>query len=228
MASFGRDLGWAGQPFEWSPVRRGILRAELDAAFMHLYGVERSDVERICDSFWIIRDRDLKEAGTYRTKQLVLEAYDAMSTASSAAPFVSRLEPLPGDPGAAHGPRSGEPHGRWLPWRAGRVPRRAPSQPPASPSAGSLVFPATPVPARRVAEWSAGLSTEQQTMDGLSQAGTAGWISESKMEPHDILMGARVRHRSRGTGTVLTVKAGPKSCEILISFVKKFKKVFIG
>ena len=39
MEPFARDLGDDGPPFRWDPERRSLLRAELDAAFFHLYGV---------------------------------------------------------------------------------------------------------------------------------------------------------------------------------------------
>jgi hypothetical protein len=57
------------------------LRAELDAAFFHLYGVARDDVDYIMDSFWIVRDKDLRVHRRYRTKEQILECYDRMQRA---------------------------------------------------------------------------------------------------------------------------------------------------
>lgn len=34
---FAQDCGWNGAPFRWNPERRFLLRAELDAAYFHLY-----------------------------------------------------------------------------------------------------------------------------------------------------------------------------------------------
>ena len=34
----------AGSPFRWDEGRRFAMRCELDAAFFHLYGIERNDV----------------------------------------------------------------------------------------------------------------------------------------------------------------------------------------
>lgn len=70
-----------GAPFPWNPVRREILRAELDAAFFHLYGIPRDDVDYIMDTFPIVRRRDEAEHGEFRTKRLILENYDAMALA---------------------------------------------------------------------------------------------------------------------------------------------------
>jgi hypothetical protein len=37
LEPFARDCGYAGPPFRWDEERRFLLRAELDAAFFHLY-----------------------------------------------------------------------------------------------------------------------------------------------------------------------------------------------
>ena len=58
MKPFARDLGDDGRPFRWDPQRRELLRAELDAAFFHLYGMSREDAEYILDTFPILRRKD--------------------------------------------------------------------------------------------------------------------------------------------------------------------------
>jgi hypothetical protein len=45
MQPFARDHGYEGPPYPWDSDRRALLRAELDAAFFHLYGLERGDVD---------------------------------------------------------------------------------------------------------------------------------------------------------------------------------------
>lgn len=75
-APFARDLGYDGPPFVWDEERRFELRCELDAAFFHLYGIERGDVDYIMDSFWIVRADDEKRFGEYRTKRRILELFD--------------------------------------------------------------------------------------------------------------------------------------------------------
>jgi len=57
------------------------LRAELDACFFHLYGIEREDVDYILDTFPILARREEATCGEFRTKRLVLECYDAMTKA---------------------------------------------------------------------------------------------------------------------------------------------------
>ncbi len=60
---------------------RDRLRAELDAVAFHIYGVERRDVDYIMEDFHIVKRKDLAAHGEYRTKRLILEAYDLMEKA---------------------------------------------------------------------------------------------------------------------------------------------------
>jgi hypothetical protein len=62
----------------WSDVDRDGLRAELDAAFFHLYGITRDDADYILDTFPIVKRKDEAAYGEYRTKRLILEAYDRL------------------------------------------------------------------------------------------------------------------------------------------------------
>jgi hypothetical protein len=94
----------AGAPYRWIPERREQIKAELDAAMLHLYSLARSDAEHILDSFPVVRKNEERDLGEFRTKRLVLAAYDAMTDATSTGvPFVSPLDPPPG-----HGPRHPE------------------------------------------------------------------------------------------------------------------------
>lgn len=86
-----------GKPFRWSERRRDQLRAELDAAMFHLYNLDRADSEHVLDSFPVVRNNEERDYGEFRTKRLVLAAYDAMTAAAEGgAPFVSPLDPPPG------------------------------------------------------------------------------------------------------------------------------------
>jgi hypothetical protein len=98
LAPYARDLGDDGPPFVWDPLRRELLRAELDAAYFHLYGVGRDDTDHILDTFNVLREREQRTSGEYRTKRLILDRYDAMSTAvRSGSPYRSDLDPSPGE-----------------------------------------------------------------------------------------------------------------------------------
>ena len=102
MEAFARDLGDDGPPFRWDEERRTLMRAELDAAYFHLYGIERDDM----DTSWTpsMRSGGAGEAadfGAFRTKELILESYDAMAEAMrTGVPYQTILDPPPG-----HGPR---------------------------------------------------------------------------------------------------------------------------
>ncbi len=99
LAPFARDCGHDGPPFRWDPERRALLRAELDAAFFHLYGVSRDDADYILDTFPIIRRKEEAAFGEYRTKRLILALYDALAAASaSGQAYISPLSPPPRTP----------------------------------------------------------------------------------------------------------------------------------
>lgn len=79
MTPFAYDCGYDGPPFVWSEDRRFQLRCELDAAFFHLYGLNRDDTAYILDTFSIVRKKDEKFYGHYRTKDTILQTYDLLA-----------------------------------------------------------------------------------------------------------------------------------------------------
>jgi hypothetical protein len=103
MRGFASELDWEGPPFRWNAERRARLRSEVDAAYFHLYGVERDDVEYIMETFPIVKRKDQAAHGEYRTKRLTLECYDALAKAiQTGEPFETVLEPPPADPSLCH------------------------------------------------------------------------------------------------------------------------------
>jgi hypothetical protein len=105
VEAFARDLGDDRPPFRWDEGRRALIRAELDAAYFHLYGLERDEVEHVMESFDALRRREEKTQnfGEFRTKRLILERYDAMAEAARTGdPYHTILDPQPGQ-----GPRHG-------------------------------------------------------------------------------------------------------------------------
>jgi hypothetical protein len=80
MQPYAQDLDDHGPPFQWNEERRARLRAELD------------DAAHIIDSFFVLRKNEERQYGEFRTRRLVLAAYDAMTE----GPFVSPLDPAPG------------------------------------------------------------------------------------------------------------------------------------
>jgi hypothetical protein len=65
-------------PFTWDEARRSQLRAELDALYAHLYGLSREELAYILETFPIVKRKDEAQYGEYRTKRLVLEAYEEL------------------------------------------------------------------------------------------------------------------------------------------------------
>ena len=116
LEAFGRDLGWSGPPFRWDADRRFLMRCELDAAFFHLYGMERDHVDYILGTFPIVQRKDEKRYGEFRTRRTILDVFDAMAEAiRSGQRYETLLDPPPGDPSVAHSPRPGEQPGHWVP-----------------------------------------------------------------------------------------------------------------
>lgn len=84
----GAEGGIPFPPFKWDEERRARLRAELDAYYALLYGLERDELRYILDpkevhgedfpgeTFRVLKDKEIKQYGEYRTRRLVLEAYD--------------------------------------------------------------------------------------------------------------------------------------------------------
>jgi hypothetical protein len=103
LEPFARDVGFDGPPFRWDSERRFLLRCELDAAFFHLYGLNREDTAYVMDTFPIVRKHDERAHGEYRTKRVILQIYDALAESTrTATPYQTLLNPPPGDLRACH------------------------------------------------------------------------------------------------------------------------------
>lgn len=90
MRPWAEDLGHVGPPFSWDPDRRLQLRAELDGYIARKYGLNRDQLRYLLDpadvygpdypseTFRGLRDKEISLFGEYRTRRLVLEAYDRL------------------------------------------------------------------------------------------------------------------------------------------------------
>ena len=90
LRPWAKDLGHTGDPFPWNPDRRRRLRAELDAYYARLYGLTRIDLRYILDpadvegedypseTFRVLKNKEIREFGDYRTYNLVLDAWDRL------------------------------------------------------------------------------------------------------------------------------------------------------
>jgi len=91
LKPWAADLGYTGTPFVYDPARRAILRAELDAWYARLYGLTRDELRYILDpsdahgydypteTFRGLKTNEMRAHGEYRTRRLVLEAWDAQN-----------------------------------------------------------------------------------------------------------------------------------------------------
>ena len=220
LRPLAEDLGYDGPPFPWSETRRRTMRAELDAAFLHAYGLDRKSAEMVVGAFPLLARRDHDQLGNRATADLVLDAYDAMAAATPAQPFVTPLDPPPGDPRVAHPPRPGEEAGHWLLWSdvAGRAQleslqrpsgRSRPVAPALAPSPTRPSARPQP-PATKPARLTLGFGS-LSTVDGR-------WLPETAVEPAAVVLGTRVRHRAFGPGTVLSTQPSGGSTQLLIRF----------
>jgi hypothetical protein len=90
LKPWAEDLGYDGPPFIFDPERRALLRAELDAFYAHLYGLNRDELRYILDpadvmgpdypseTFRVLKNNEIRQFGEYRTQRLVLEAWDRL------------------------------------------------------------------------------------------------------------------------------------------------------
>jgi len=91
-------------PFKWDEDRRARLKAELDAYYALLYGLNRDELRYILDpqdvygpdfpgeTFRVLKEKELRKYGEYRTRRLVLEAYDRLSPSWDMEAHLKRLK----------------------------------------------------------------------------------------------------------------------------------------
>ena len=86
MVSVSHD----GPPFAWDEYRRAQLRADLHAFHARAYGLTRDELGYILDpadvkgpdypseTFRVLKEKEIRHHGEYRTRRLVLAAWDRM------------------------------------------------------------------------------------------------------------------------------------------------------
>lgn len=89
-----RPAAEQGQPFAWNPELRAQLRAELDAYYARLYGLTCDELRYILDpkdvmgadypseTFRVLKEGEMRAYGEYRTRRLVLAAWDQQASMS--------------------------------------------------------------------------------------------------------------------------------------------------
>jgi hypothetical protein len=110
LKEWARELGYVGEPFRWDPVRRAVIRAELDAYFAHLYRLSRDELCYILnpadvmgqdypsETFRVLQHKEMREFGEYRTQRLVLDAWDRLFSAGAQSPAIHSETQMPKGP----------------------------------------------------------------------------------------------------------------------------------
>jgi hypothetical protein len=86
------DFESVDKPFAFDPIKRALIRAELDAYYAKLYGLTRDELKYVLDptdvmgddypseTFRVLKNNEQKELGEYRTQRLVIEAWDKLES----------------------------------------------------------------------------------------------------------------------------------------------------
>ncbi|MFM0549660.1 N-6 DNA methylase [Paraburkholderia sediminicola] len=97
LRPWAKDLGYEDEPFVWDGERRAVIRAELDAYYARLYGLAREELRYVLDpcdvmgddypseTFRVLKNSEIREFGEYRTRRLVLEAWDRLESGELAS-----------------------------------------------------------------------------------------------------------------------------------------------
>jgi hypothetical protein len=80
LDQLGEEIGGSGLS-TWDDSKRERMRANIDAMIFRIYEIARDEVDYILDTFTIVRRRDEASYGEFRTKRLILEAYDLLANA---------------------------------------------------------------------------------------------------------------------------------------------------
>ena len=90
IREFSVDTGVGPIQPGWNPAERSVFQAELDAFYAHLYGLTRDELRYILDpsdvmgpdypseTFRVLKNNEIRQFGEYRTRRLVLEAWDRL------------------------------------------------------------------------------------------------------------------------------------------------------
>jgi len=95
-------------PFKWDEERRAKLKADLDAYYAKLYGLSEEELRYILDpkdvygedfpgeTFRVLKDKEIRKFGEYRTKKLVLDAWKTLSnqTIQIDKKLITNLDPM--------------------------------------------------------------------------------------------------------------------------------------
>ena len=82
ISRFAVQCGVSGAPFLWDDMRRLKLRCVLDAAFFHLYGLDREKVSYILSLFSTVARKEQAKYGRFLSREMILKNYDLLGSGS--------------------------------------------------------------------------------------------------------------------------------------------------
>lgn len=100
------EMGCPLPPFKWDEDRRAVLKGELDAMYAKLYSLTTEELRYILDpqevygpdfpgeTFRVLKEKEIRQYGEYRTRRLVLEAWERLNS-SEKLYTVSQEPPIP-------------------------------------------------------------------------------------------------------------------------------------
>ena len=82
LKPFAEAAGFDLLVYKWEPGEREELKAELDAAYFHLYGLKRAEVEYVLGTFRGMKVDDQTTLALASGPELILQAFDKLTEAS--------------------------------------------------------------------------------------------------------------------------------------------------
>jgi hypothetical protein len=105
---WGKESGSEDQTS--SSIQNSKSNIQNSSALTRAFPTPRHAVSYIMDTFPIVKRKDEAKHGTYRTKDTILQIYDALAESiASGVPYQTLLNPPPADPACCHPPRTNLP-----------------------------------------------------------------------------------------------------------------------
>lgn len=77
------DIGYTKGPMTWDPFKRAVVSGALEAAIFRLYRISKSEATMMMDSLETLASFERMVYGEYRTRRLMLEAWDSPAVVSA-------------------------------------------------------------------------------------------------------------------------------------------------